>query len=343
MATRYVSALAAGGGSGTFASPWTLAEGAANYTTGDEIRIMADGFYDLGAGITFAKGSGQTTRLYGANSSGTVDGTRPVFRATAGSITLLTCSANWHDAKYLSFDANGQTTVSGLLMSGAVVSIRYCDADGFDGIGLRSGGSQAYIEFCYATGCGVGLKCDSGNVFGSRASGNTTGIECQHADRSIADGNSGDGFNTTGASGSPPVLTHCVAHDNGGDGIDGNGNQVNVLHSILTENGGYGVNGSASGATRLTNCAGRNNTSGLSNATHADYVVGSIALTADPFTDVAGGDFSLNNDAGGGALCKAAAVNVHGQTGYLDVGAVQSAGSGGGGGGRASTRLRTML
>jgi hypothetical protein len=66
MATRYVSALAAGGGSGTFASPWTLAEGAANYTTGDEIRIMADGFYDLGAGITFAKGSAQTTRLYGA-------------------------------------------------------------------------------------------------------------------------------------------------------------------------------------------------------------------------------------------------------------------------------------
>ena len=62
---------------------------------------------------------------------------------------------------------------------------------------------------------------------------------------------------------------------------------------------------------------------------------GDITLTADPFTAGASGDFSLNSTAGGGALLKAAGFNnsipgVANAAGKLDVGAVQSGGSGGG-------------
>jgi hypothetical protein len=56
-----------------------------------------------------------------------------------------------------------------------------------------------------------------------------------------------------------------------------------------------------------------------------------VALTAKPFTNSAGGDFSLNSTAGGGAACKG--VGWPGifpggtTTGNIDVGAVQSAGT----------------
>jgi len=61
--------------------------------------------------------------------------------------------------------------------------------------------------------------------------------------------------------------------------------------------------------------------------------VGAITLTADPFTDGDNGDFSLNTAAGGGALCRAAGIDPAGQTGYIDIGAVQHEDAGGGGGG----------
>ena len=62
---------------------------------------------------------------------------------------------------------------------------------------------------------------------------------------------------------------------------------------------------------------------------------GEITLTADPFTNGPGGDFSLNSTAGGGALLKAAGFNnsipgITNAAGKLDVGAVQSAGAAGG-------------
>jgi hypothetical protein len=54
---------------------------------------------------------------------------------------------------------------------------------------------------------------------------------------------------------------------------------------------------------------------------------GDVDLTADPFTNAAGGDFSLNNTAGGGALLRATGypgVFPGGTTtGYLDIGAAQ--------------------
>lgn len=66
---------------------------------------------------------------------------------------------------------------------------------------------------------------------------------------------------------------------------------------------------------------------------------GDVTLSADPFTNTASNDFSLNNVSGGGAAVKAqgfpGVLLNGGGTGFLDMGALQSpsGGSGGGGGG----------
>ena len=55
-----------------------------------------------------------------------------------------------------------------------------------------------------------------------------------------------------------------------------------------------------------------------------------IALSANPFTDTANGDFTLNSEAGGGALLKGKGIPttlpIIGGTNNLDVGVFQSAG-----------------
>ena len=56
-----------------------------------------------------------------------------------------------------------------------------------------------------------------------------------------------------------------------------------------------------------------------------------INLTADPFTDAAAGDFSLNSDAGGGATLRAASQTLGATTGYPFNWLTDGSGGGGGG------------
>jgi hypothetical protein len=61
-------------------------------------------------------------------------------------------------------------------------------------------------------------------------------------------------------------------------------------------------------------------------------VLHKISLTADPYTDAANDDYSLNNTAGGGADCRAVSIFGAGQiTNYRDIGALQHEDTGGGG------------
>jgi len=60
-----------------------------------------------------------------------------------------------------------------------------------------------------------------------------------------------------------------------------------------------------------------------------------ISLTADPITDAANGDFTINNAAGGGALCKNVGISASlnsiwssaGDSSFTDLGAIQTPGS----------------
>jgi hypothetical protein len=94
---------------------------------------------------------------------------------------------------------------------------------------------------------------------------------------------------------------------NGGD--SGTSRIYNILNSVIYGNGGWGIDRSASSVSIVNGFVQSNafgaNTSGDRN-TFTTGVATDLALTADPFTNGAAGDFSLNNISGGGPVCKSA-------------------------------------
>lgn len=135
--------------------------------------------------------------------------------------------------------------------------------------------------------------------------------------------NTDDGFRSDETTGSIALLhANNIYWSNGGSGDYGinlqDGATEIAARLLFNRNNAYGDNGTGSDH--------RNN---LSAGT------GDVTLTADPFTNAAGGDYSLNNTAGGGAACRAVAFPasfVDGSTtNALDIGAVQHEDAGGGG------------
>lgn len=103
---------------------------------------------------------------------------------------------------------------------------------------------------------------------------------------------------------------------------------VNCIAINRTGAGGVGFTGLTAFDTFTMNCAGYNNAGGNTDATDPKRLDGFITLTADPFTNAAGGDFSLNAVSGGGALLRA--LGVPGvfpnalTTSYANVGAAEN-------------------
>ena len=90
---------------------------------------------------------------------------------------------------------------------------------------------------------------------------------------------------------------------------------------VVVNSGGYGVTGIVNGQP-IFNFAGYNNTNGNLESS-SNWLINEITLTADPFTNPAGGDWSLNSDAGGGELLKSVAMVMPFGTNYTDVNALQ--------------------
>lgn len=131
------------------------------------------------------------------------------------------------------------------------------------------------------------------------------------------------------------ILNHVTIADSGSDGVNypsgqtvgGNSdNYTSISNSLFYGNGGYGVN-LASGSVMTGNFfnAYGGNTSGARNNFSAGY--GDVTLSASPFNNPSGGDFSLNNTSGGGAALQSAAfpgaMSGGTMTGYSDIGAIQ--------------------
>jgi len=130
-------------------------------------------------------------------------------------------------------------------------------------------------------------------------------------------GSAQEGIKTDSAGGDwQVVLINCTVAGNTLHGIHSGAATANVvypgytvLNSVIYGNGGYGWNMSVASVSKLcgffsyANAFG-GNTSGARNNVPAG--IGEITLTANPFTNSAGGDYTLNNTAGGGALCRGA-------------------------------------
>lgn len=366
MAVKYVSSAADGSGDGTTTATsgangaWTFAQMlSATPAAGDEIRILADGTYSRSATGTIAYANGTAAAnivITGANASGTVDGTRPTIQASAGSITLLSVTGSHIRLEYLLLDGNSQTSTTGLVLGANYlrairckayrcttrglhvnssasnsVLLRRCEAELCSGTGAIVLDSAAAIaDFCEAynntthgiafSAAAKAVKCIASGNSGASSDGFNAGSVGYYAEGCVAYGNGRDGFNLDSNSGFGTYLANCLAYGNSGEG--------------------FGTDGIKSGAF-LLNCAGGSNTSGNYNATNLPNVDNFQALTANPFTNAASGDFSLNNTAGGGAALRGAgfpgAMPRGTTTGYADIGALQHQDSGGGGsGGRGS-------
>jgi hypothetical protein len=158
------------------------------------------------------------------------------------------------------------------------------------------------------------ISHNNGNFGFNVASGESL-INC------IAYDNTGPGFllesisSTDGGS----AVANCIAYNNTGDGI-----QIESIHGattikncILVSNGGYGIEKDTRTADEtltynyFDNNAFYGNTSGEVSANITTLGPnGHTTLTADPFTDAAAGDFTINETSGGGADLRTTAVTL---------------------------------
>lgn len=115
---------------------------------------------------------------------------------------------------------------------------------------------------------------------------------------------------STGANGQSFVANHCIFEDNGGPGLrlgstGTSHDPVLLANNIFYDNGTYGVEHSSAQVplnhTGWGNAFGANTTAARNNVA---TLPGDITLSADPFTNRASDDYSLNSTAGGGAACK---------------------------------------
>lgn len=197
--------------------------------------------------------------------------------------------------------------------------------------GLKIDASGAYIVECEATDCNMDDASDFGGFWSigpstfercisyrnnaAGAGGDNLGFnfnpgtgEIITAINCIAAENSKHGFQAQGGNGSV-VLKGCISYDNTDSGFysTGTGSSLWVIENCIAYgNSDYGFlrSTAADGATMIRNNGVGANGVAVSSNIGAEFITGTITLTADPFTDAANGDFSLNDDAGGGALLK---------------------------------------
>ena len=207
--------------------------------------------------------------------------------------------------------------ITGLTLKNVKVS-----ASTSDGLSIISNGlSISNSWFTGSTGSGIKILA-GGPIFIAK---------------SVFNSNGADGLNINGSSGTVQHIDNSIFRDNTTSGIaytaTGGSIFLDISNSILYNNGAYGINYDTNGiyaaAYNYSNAFGANMTAPRNGGVAS---VGEVTLTADPNTNAAGGDFSLNSTAGGGAALKGKGFPGAGLvgTGHLDIGALQSAGGGSG-------------
>lgn len=180
------------------------------------------------------------------------------------------------------------------------VEIKSCVAQGI----INSG--NTYLYGCYLHNNGSdGCQITSTQGAGVYAAG------------TVFSSNTGAGFHdNASASNRMSILVNCVFYNNTSDGVTINNSascqNAIIINCIHYNNGGYGQNwqSAASGANPAATMIQRknafgSNTSGARNNT-AFNESDDITLTANPFNNASGGDFSLNSTSGGGSSCSGA-------------------------------------
>lgn len=264
-------------------------------------------------------------------------GTRPTLKASGSISTFKVITIGAFDVmEHLDIDCNNYTASTGMDLSSRAFAysciVRNATANGAATIG---GPTRSTVFGCYFTGCS-GQPVPSGNCYYSTFYNNSA--------TAIASGDAVVGnlvINTTGASSDGIQYSGdgmCVENTVYGSGRD-NYRVTNVVCLFADNLSWGGVNGfnNVSGMTSsplFFRCAaGGASTANFASNIAAGQKIDCITLSADPFTNAAGLDFSPNSAVGGGAAIRALAFPLS----YLgtntsnnrDIGAIQSRANGG--------------
>ena len=353
---RYVTAAAGGGGDGSSGTPWTLAEAITNAVGGDRVNILSDATYTLGASATFPAGTAENPiqwRGYNATIGDLLNTGRATATAalTVTDFPLIDCTASFVITMgaynslvnlKITSGANGITVTGGTSPYLYRCQILNTHATGSAARAFVGGSIYGCLVDC---DCAIASTSASaaivdpgrGGIYGSRAwhtgtpNSATTGILLTGVGAS-AIGNLifhiGSAF-SGGATGTVAITRNTVYDANVGVLNPASGLVIadNIFYNIST----FAIGGTTGGNPLMWNNAmgaltsGRIDTGGLGSINEE---VNAITLTGDPFTSAAGEDFTLNNTAGAGALCRGGSL-VFG--GHADVGAVQHEATAGGG------------
>ncbi len=303
-------------------------------------------------------GSAPPNWLIGYSSTRGDNGQATIKLSTnSGLIGLNVTGTGWFIHNFI-VDCSSLSTSKGIVLSTNWGQVYNCKVMNATSIGIDVSGTTCEVYFNEVTGC-------SGTAGISGFSGGTTWINYNYVHDNTCTGIAltGQGVasfnvcaNNTGGSSDGiscqygSVLLYNTCYGNGRDGIH-NTNQyiISTLwrNNLLVNNVSSGINAATSSVpagpwmdyngfygngTAITNGT---NTTGIFGV--SPYTTHNVTLTADPFTNAAGGVFTLNSTAGGGAACRAAAspgvFPGSAGTSYADLGALQHQDSGGGGGG----------
>lgn len=337
---------------GALASPGMCG---ASFVSGNIMYIKA-GTYTITSASTnvtggcFSKGASTDTFIEGYQTTRGDLGTPPLIQAdgviTTFTLISLTSSSSGASIRNINVDGNSRTSSRGINWGDGYVY--KCKGVNCTNSAFRTATTRVMFVSCWATGCstaGAFAFSSGGFAVGCVAQGNTiTGFTCESA---------GSGFfvsclsyGNTGASSDGFQINYynyqfygCVAYANGRDGFRITNEQTTCINCVAEANTGTGFNVTGNDVVvNLLNCAYYNNGTNVTLGTGKfSFNIGGITGTGSFFTNAAGGDFTLNNTAGGGADLRSAGYPGElpvGGTGYVDIGALQVQASAAGGGGR---------
>lgn len=311
------------------------------------------------AGGRWAK-AGAGIRIVGYNTTRTLhntDANRPTLISSSNSMTIVTMGATGvNGLANLIFDnTNSNTSMTQASLGGALAWVRNCKFKGSTTTGLSISAAYSWIEdvwFDANSGTSALTVSSSSAIARIRVTSctatdgvviNNTAVQTA-VDDSVIEGFSGGtaAWNVQSATGRA-LFRRCSGRVTGGsDTSVFRFNSVNagVLFEHCIAAGATGTGKGfllASGSqpeVHIRNCAGYNNNGGNYDASTGE-VTNFVALSADPWTNAGGGDFSLNNTAGGGAAARGIVYSFPGTStyaSYQDGGAVQHQDAGAGGG-----------
>lgn len=330
---------------------------------------IKSGTYTNSSVITFGQtgvapsGSIPATHLVGYHSTrgdtypGTNAGNRPQILVTTLNANVVSCSNFGFWIENLIFGPSGVATCgTAISVVSGYAKIINCKVSNFSVNGISTGGgSGSLVAYCEATGGtgGVGITVNGASVKycyvhdmtgagGISIAAAASGVVAAFNLVANCAGSSSDGIAVMGNN----CAVNNTIHGAGRDGIRWTLSGAGIIkNNIISGCGAYGFRNTGTAAPASWNTDGNayySNTSGARNgvdSTSGVFGTGAytnaldVTLSASPFTNAAGGDFTLNSTAGGGTACRGTAapgaISEVSQVGYMDYGCFQAQAAGG--------------